>query len=130
LTSTDREFSDHACSVGRARAGELYERHKWLAIELYYQAFVEAKRRALARSCAMRGRFRHGAVAGSRRKVMKSTKVVLERATQWALMDRAQIGRRYSTHFVQYMVEQHFIPSASPLSNAFCFVPIRLPLVV
>jgi 4,5-dihydroxyphthalate decarboxylase len=94
---------------------DLYERHRWVASSLY-KAFLESKRRALAR-------MRYG---GS-----------LSYMLPWQLADIEEIDEVFGGDawpygldanrptlqaLVQYMVEQHFIAKAIPLENLF--VPI------
>ena len=96
---------------------ELYERHKWLATS-FYQAFVESKRRALAR-------LRY---AGSLSAMLPWLQSEIEEIDEVFGGDAWPYGieRNRSTleALVQYMAEQHFIPKAVPVESLFVPIPI------
>jgi 4,5-dihydroxyphthalate decarboxylase len=96
---------------------ELHEKHKWLATSLY-QAFVESKRRALAR-------LRY---AGSLAAMVPWLQSEIEEIDEVFGGDAWPYGiernRPTLEALVQYMVEQHFIPQAVPIESLF--VPVRL----
>jgi ABC-type nitrate/sulfonate/bicarbonate transport system substrate-binding protein len=94
---------------------ELYERHRWLATCLY-QAFIESKRRAIAR---MR-------YAGSLSTMLPWLQSEIEEIDEVFGGDAWPYGveanRPTLEALVQYMVEQHFIPKMVPVDDLF--VPI------
>jgi 4,5-dihydroxyphthalate decarboxylase len=96
---------------------ELHERHRWLATSLY-QAFVESKRRAIAR---MR-------YAGSLSTMLPWLQSEIEEIDEVFGGDAWRYGvepnRSTLQALVQYMVEQHFIAKAIPIEQLF--VPIMV----
>jgi 4,5-dihydroxyphthalate decarboxylase len=94
---------------------ELYERHRWLATS-FYDAFIESKRRALAR---MR-------YAGSLAVMLPWLQSELEEIDAVFGGDAWPYGiapnRPTLQALVRYMVEQHFIANAIPIEDLF--VPI------
>jgi 4,5-dihydroxyphthalate decarboxylase len=91
---------------------ELYEQHRWIATSLY-KAFVEAKRRALAR---MR-------YAGSLAVMLPWLTSQIEEVDEIFGGDAWPYGiapnRATLEALIQYMVEQHFIAKPSPLEDLF-----------
>ena len=94
---------------------ELYERHRWLATS-FYDAFIESKRRALAR---MR-------YAGSLAVMLPWLQSEIEEIDAVFGGDAWPYGIEPNLPtlqaLVRYMVEQHFIASAIPIEELF--VPI------
>ncbi len=95
---------------------DLYERHRWIATSLY-KAFVESKRRALAR---MR-------YAGSLAAMLPWLLAEIEEIDGVFGGDAWPYGiepnRPTLQALVQYMVEQHFIAQAIPIENLFVPLP-------
>jgi 4,5-dihydroxyphthalate decarboxylase len=95
---------------------DLYERHRWIATS-FYKAFVESKRRALAR---MR-------YAGSLGYMLPWLLAEIEEIDEVFGGDAWPYGiepnRPTLRALVQYMFEQHFIAKAIPIEDLF----IRLP---
>jgi 4,5-dihydroxyphthalate decarboxylase len=95
---------------------ELHERHRWLATSLY-KAFVESKRRA-------RARMRY---AGSLSTMLPWLQSEIEEIDEVFGGDAWPYGvepnRPTLEALVQYMVEQHFIPSVIPVEDLFIAVP-------
>jgi 4,5-dihydroxyphthalate decarboxylase len=91
---------------------ELYERHRWIAMSLY-KAFVESKRRALAR---MR-------YAGSLAVMLPWLQAEIEEIDDLFGGDPWPYGiepnRATLEALVRYMVEQHFIAKPIPLEDLF-----------
>ena len=91
---------------------ELHERHRWLATSCY-EAFVESKRRALAR-------LRY---AGSLAVMLPWLQSEIEEIDQVFGGDAWPYGlepnRPTLEALVQYMVEQHFIAKPIPIENLF-----------
>jgi 4,5-dihydroxyphthalate decarboxylase len=95
---------------------DLYERHRWIATS-FYQAFVESKRRALAR---MR-------YAGSLGYMLPWLLAEIEEIDEVFDGDAWPYGieanRATLQALVQYMFEQHFIASATPIEDLFVPLP-------
>jgi len=95
---------------------ELHERHKWLATS-FYQAFVESKRRALAR-------LRY---AGSLYTMLPWLQSEIEEISEVFGGDAWPYGieRNHATleALVRYMVEQHFIAKEVPIESLFVPIP-------
>ncbi len=95
---------------------DLYERHRWIVSSLY-KAFVESKRRALAR---MR-------YAGSLAAMLPWLLAEIEEIDGVFGGDAWPYGiepnRPTLQALVQYMVEQHFIAQAIPIENLFVPLP-------
>ena len=96
---------------------EVYERHKWLATS-FYQAFVESKRRALAR-------LRY---AGSLSTMLPWLQSEIEEIDEVFGGDAWPYGiernRPTLEALIQYMVEQSFIPKAVPIESLFVPIPL------
>jgi 4,5-dihydroxyphthalate decarboxylase len=94
----------------------LYERHRWIATSLY-QAFIESKRRALAR---MR-------YAGSLGYMLPWLLAEIEEIDEVFGGDAWPYGiepnRSTLQALVQYMFEQHFIAKATPIEDLFIQLP-------
>jgi 4,5-dihydroxyphthalate decarboxylase len=95
---------------------DLYERHRWIATSLY-QAFVESKRRALAR---MR-------YAGSLGYMLPWLMAEIEEIDAVFGGDAWPYGiepnRPTLQALLQYMLEQHFIAKAIPIEELFVPLP-------
>jgi 4,5-dihydroxyphthalate decarboxylase len=95
---------------------ELYERHRWIASSLY-AAFVESKRIA-------RARMRY---AGSLAAMLPWMQHEVEEIDEVFGGDAFPYGiepnRPTLEALVQYLVEQHFIPSAMPIEELFAPLP-------
>jgi 4,5-dihydroxyphthalate decarboxylase len=95
---------------------DLYERHRWLATSLY-KAFVESKRRALAR-------LRY---AGSLAVMLPWLQAEIEEIDAVFGGDAWRYGvesnRPTMEALVGYMVEQHFIARAMPVDDLFVPIP-------
>jgi 4,5-dihydroxyphthalate decarboxylase len=95
---------------------ELYERHRWIATSLY-EAFVESKRRALAR-------MRYG---GSLAYMLPWLLAEIEEIDQVFGGDAWPYGiepnRPTLEALVQYMFEQHFIAKPFPIEDLFVPLP-------
>src|SRR5207302_2227072 len=95
---------------------DLYERHRWLATS-FYKAFVEAKRRALAR-------LRY---AGSLAAMLPWLLAEIEEIDEVFGGDAWRYGvepnRPTLQALVRYMVEQHFIAQPVPVEDLFVPVP-------
>jgi 4,5-dihydroxyphthalate decarboxylase len=98
---------------------DLYERHRWIATSLY-KAFVESKRRALAR---MR-------YAGSLGYMLPWLLAEIEEIDEVFGGDAWPYGiepnRPTLQALVQYMLEQHFIAKAIPIEELFIPLPGEL----
>jgi 4,5-dihydroxyphthalate decarboxylase len=95
---------------------ELYERHRWIATSLY-DAFMESKRRALAR-------MRYG---GSLAYMLPWLLAEIEEIDQVFGGDAWPYGiesnRATLEALVQYMFEQHFIAKPFPIEDLFVPLP-------
>jgi 4,5-dihydroxyphthalate decarboxylase len=98
---------------------ELHEQHRWLATSLY-TAFVESKRRALAR-------LRY---AGSLVAMLPWLQSDIEEIDDVFGGDAWPYGvepnRPTLEALVQYMAEQHFIPRIIPIEELFVPIPGNL----
>jgi 4,5-dihydroxyphthalate decarboxylase len=95
---------------------DLYERHRWIATSLY-KAFVESKRRALAR-------MRYG---GSLSYMLPWQLAEIEEIDELFGGDAWPYGvepnRPTLEALIRYMVEQHFIAAAMPVESLFVPLP-------